>query len=140
MSISELANSLATGANISLSSPFIMKKVTINAHPSSEAENEKPAGVITKGTFYQKPTIYSKLNIVPNTISIFDNLEIDRTPDINNFSQSSVASSGSIESYICNGYTPEEAINIVQAKRSYGINESFYRNGVYTLSTTCVDG
>ena len=138
MSISELANSLASGANLSLSSPFILKKVTINAHPSCEKIPDDP-GVITKGEFYSKPNAYSKLGINQTSIALYENLEVDGTPEINYFNQSAIACSGTVEKYISNGYTPEEAVNIAKAQRSYGINESFYKNGVYTISTSCVD-
>lgn len=140
MSISELANSLANGANISLSSPFILKKVTINAHPSSEAKNEKSPGIITKDDLNLKPNVYQKINIQPKSIALYENLELPDSAEIASFSQSEMGSSSYIEKCINNGYTPEEAVAMMQAKQSYGINESFYRSGVYALSTTCVEG
>ena len=140
MSYLELVNSLANGANLSLSSPFIVKKVNINAHPSSEAEKEPQApGIITKGDYYNNPAPYSKLGIRTNTIEIYENIELQENLEINYFTKSSMPASSSVEKYINNGYTPEEAVNMVNAKRSYGINESFYKNGVYTISTSYLE-
>ena len=140
MSISILASYLANGADISLSSPFIVKKVTINAHPSSEAEKEaKEPGIITRSDYYNKPTPYSKLGISSNSLEIYENLELQETPEINYFTQSSMPSSSRVEKYINNGYTPEEAVNMVNARKKYEINESFYKNGVYTISSSYLE-
>ena len=140
MSYLELVNSLANGADISLTSPFIIKKVTINAHPSSEVEKEaKEPGIITRGDYYNKPTPYSKLGISSNSLEIYENLELQENPEINYFTQSSMPSSSRVEKYINNGYTPEEAVNMVNARKNYEINESFYKNGVYTISSSYLE-
>ena len=140
MSYLELVNSLANGSNISLTSPFIIKKVTINAHPSSEAEKEaKEPGIITRSDYYNKPTPYLKLSISSNSLEIYENLELQETPEINYFTQSSMPSSSRVEKYINNGYTPEEAVNMVNAQKNYEINESFYKNGVYTISSSYLE-
>lgn len=140
MSYLELVNSLASGANLSLSSPFYVKKVNINAHPSSEAYKEPQSpGIITKSDYYNNHAPYSKLGIKTNTIEIYENLELQDNLEINYFTKNEMPASNSFEKYINNGYTAEEAVNMVKAKKSYSINESFYKNGVYTISTSYLE-
>ena len=113
--------------------------MTINAHPSSEENIQEEPGILTKGDFYSRTTPYGKFFQGTNSIAIYENLEVSENPEVNYFEQSSVSSSGIVEKCINNGYTPEEAVNIAQAKRIYGINESFFKNGVNILSTSCLD-
>ena len=146
MSISEISSSLLSELHFDLTSPFTHKKVVINAHTSYDEEQaakiaekqQEVEEIFNRGHFYSRDFATAD-TLQPNTVataySEFVDLEVP--PEINYFEKE--YSNEVYEKCLNNGYSAQEAVNVKNAYKAYGINENNYKNGVGIMSTQSCD-
>ena len=137
MSLSSISNSLLDELHFTLTSPFIHKEVRINSHTEFD-EPKVEQETFNKGNFYSREFAHGEVLEPTRYTGVFEDLiEFKVPPDINFFEKEH--SSEIVTKCLNNGYSAQEAVNVKNAYRAYGINENSYRNGVGIMSTQSTD-
>lgn len=100
----------------SLTSPFLQKRVSINAYtPITPAEPTEE--IFSKDFFANKKKVYSNLYIQNNKVDLMDPKNM-------------------VEYSINSGYSPMEAVQIYKAHKAYGLSSLGPKQGVYGISSS----
>ena len=115
MDISSI-NTQSMGFYDSLTSPFLQKKVSINAYtPLTPAEPTEET--FSKNFFANKKQAYSTLYVQNNTVNFMEPKNM-------------------VECSISSGYSPMEAIQIYKAHKAYGLSSLGQKQGVNGISSS----
>ena len=109
---------------LTLTSPFLTKRVTINAHTDLDEPRDTSATL-------------SKYNLPGVEYTSTRKLQVD-APYVGIIDCSSKSSASLVESMIVQGYSAEQAIDTQKAIRAYGLN-ALNANGITTLSTNAYE-
>lgn len=137
MSLSSISNSLLNELQFTLTSPFVHKEVVINSHTPYD-EPKEIQETFNKGNFYSRDFATGAV-VEPNQVAnvYADLVNLQEPPEINYFQKE--YSNEIVEKCLNNGYSAQEAVNVKNAYKAYGINENNYRNGVGIMSTQSCD-
>jgi len=115
MDISSI-NTNSVGFYDSLTSPFLQKRVSINAYtPITPAEPTEES--FSKSFFADKKQAYSSLQIQQGSVDYFSPKNM-------------------VEYSINAGYSPMEAVQIYKAQKAYGLASLGPKQGVYGISSS----
>ena len=132
-----------------LSSPFIPKNITLNAH--TPYDKEEDAEAVSLGNYLEsRPNIklvsgampkeitgvgYTKNGYKLQTDDKQDEDKFPPEPGVSGFSASKLSSKDIVSGAIKKGYTAEQAATITKAKKAYENSYLSTRNPIKTLST-----
>ncbi len=124
MSISPTSVS-ETEFRVVLTSPFLIKKVTINAHTPYDNIKNEPSEIYSREDLPAAEYVSTnKLRIKDQMVGVLD------------FSESSAEI---VKDMINKGYSAENAIDFQKAVRAYGFNALSSHGGVSTISNNIVE-
>lgn len=145
MSLSEVSSALYKELN-SLMAPALVPRVGVNSTTPYD-EKKEVQETFSKESF-RVDRRESKLldfsekeeKITKTTQEVVESFtKTEYPPDVAKYSANNNLNNNIIKNSLNNGYSVQEAMNIKTAVKSYGVNESFYKNGNNYISTQSCD-